>query len=229
MQFIEVNGVYWSRWEVRVMDVARFVTDNAPLSRDSLAFWGNSDFPLGPTAPMVGITRRDAKDFCVWLARKVSDSAPEPLYRQLHRKATPEGRLPTREDWEGLTLHEKLNAPFAYAIYPEAREWYTEHFRSEYADRDLDFLPFLQPVDQRALSPSGFFGLQDGVWEWSGSYYFYDGRRSTNAERQKWLLAGGGFTGKVAFNAIAPPDPDLAFVLRKETIGFRPVIDPRGK
>ena len=94
--FVSVKATLWSRFEIRVMDLARYVADDNPLSGESGSFWQQPGYPVGPTHPAVGITRRDAKAFCVWLGS------------QLNGTGSPFGRLPTQREWQRLAELEQV-------------------------------------------------------------------------------------------------------------------------
>ncbi len=214
IELIKVAGVYWCRWEIRVMDFTRWIAEENKLSQESAAFWKNPGYPLGPTHPVVGISRRDAKEFSAWLGHKLT------------RYGRPIGRLPNQSEWQQLIHHEDLQLDRPFGIYADQVQWQSNHFREHYADLRIEPTKFLTPSPSSPFSPSGLMGLTDGVWEWTGTFFNYREQKAIANEAQQWLLAGGGSFGTVAFNAFPPPEPGLSFVLRKEGIGFRPVIVP---
>ena len=212
IQLVLFEKLGWARWEIRVMDFARWVAEENKLSRESAAFWKNPGYPIGPTHPVVGISRRDAKEFSAWLGYNLT------------RFGRPEGRLPSKSEWENLIEQEGLKIERPFAIYADPLQWQSGHFREHYADLQIDPTPFLSPRSSVPSSVNGLLGLSAGVWEWTGSFYSYGEQKAIADRGLKWLLAGGGDFGTVAYNAFPPPEPNLRFVLRKEGIGFRPVI-----
>ena len=212
VELVSMGKLCWSRWEIRVLDFARWVAEENKLSQESAAFWKNPGYPIGPTHPVVGISRRDAKEFSAWLGYNLT------------RFGRPIGRLPTQSEWQNLLQHEGIQAERPFGIFASRVQWQSGHFREHYADLEIDPKPFLFPDRAKQPSPSGLFGLFEGVWEWTGSYYAYGKQMEISDQGLKWLLAGGGNFGTVAYNAFPPPEPELRFVLRKEGIGFRPVI-----
>ena len=210
--FVSVKATLWSRFEIRVMDLARYVADDNPLSGESGSFWQQPGYPVGPTHPAVGITRRDAKAFCVWLGS------------QLNGTGSPFGRLPTQREWQRLAELEQVRSDRLFAIYPNYQEWQTNHFERYYSDPGIRGSRYLGSVVSGEPSRSGLFGLTGGVWEWTGSFYRYQDQSPIGEEPEKRLLAGGGLFGTVAFNAFPPPEPQMALVQRRQAIGFRVVL-----
>ncbi len=212
MQFIEVNGIYWSRWEVRVMDFARWLQEENKFSQGSRMVWTDTSIPIGPTHPFVGISRRDAKEFASWLGYT------------LKRSGRIVGRLPTQSEWEELFIAENIKTDPPLGVYADTIQWRSDHFADNYSDLHLEPKAFIKPVWNNKVSSSGLYGLQDGVWEWSGSLYKQELTQNYNGEPVSWLLTGGAGFGAVSYQSIPTPERGVDFILRKEGIGFRPVI-----
>ena len=211
MEFILIQDKNWCRWEVRIIDIARWLQEDNLLSAQSLAFAREHYSSLRPTSPATGLVQQDAMRFCTWLGYTFD------------KAGRPAGRLPLAADWEALLEHESTDAELLWGIYPSRTEWFTNHFAEEYGDPRFEEFK-LTSLIETAPSPSGLFGLESSVWEWTDSFYRYERNRSFNNELEKRLLVGGNRFGSVAFHAYEPPGPEFTFVLRKAGIGFRPIL-----
>ncbi len=216
MRFVKVGGFFWSVTEVRVMDFARWVSAESKITPTTAKRWGNPGFSLGPTDPAVWITREDAVNFAIWLGHMLVE----------HRR--PLGTLPAREHWEAMAESGNLKDPIPFAIFPDPSQWQSEKFQNGYEDKRINPRTFLGPTDRGKPSRSGLFGLANGIWEWTDSFYDYGDKSPWPNRPLQWLLAGGGQFGIATFNDIEPPrTKNIDFVLRKDAVGIRVLLMPR--
>ena len=216
MRFVKIHGVYWGVTEIRVMDFARWVTEESIVTPTTAKRWVAPGFLQGPTDPAVWITHEDATQCARWIGYMLSVT---------HFKRKHEGRLPQIEQWQTLLKNGELSDRIPLAMYPDPNQWQSDHFQLYYEDKRLDPRRYLGPVDRGNPSLSGLFGLEAGVWEWTRSQYDYGNRVPFRTSPRKWILSGGGNFGIANYNNLSPSRlEDYEFVLRKDAVGFRVIL-----
>lgn len=216
MQFAKIGELYWGVTEIRVMDFARWVTDESKTTPTTAKHWIAPGFPQGPTDPAVWITYEDALNCAHWIGHILTFT---------HFKHPHEGKLPRMEHRQALLETGDLSQRIPLAMYPDQGQWQSNKFQLDYEDKRLDPRRYLGPTDRGKHSRNGLFGLENGVWEWCDSYYDYGNRGPWRHTPQKRTLAGGGNFGIATFNTLSPPrTKDIDFVLRKDAVGFRIIL-----
>ena len=214
MRFIKVNRIYWSIWETRIMDFARWLSDNqeiAPLTLNQLTFQPDR---MGPTHPITGLDRRTASGISIWFGH------------QMDEWGRPLGSLPEEDDWEQLWQSENLGGDYRYGIVPVEDPARLVVYQDYYLDQGIEAADFLRPAGSGVPSLHGLFDLQSNAWEWSASDLILDRRESNNQEPVKWKLHGGGYFGQHRFNEFEPPRENAVFITRPQAIGLRIVLTP---
>lgn len=214
MRYIKVNDVYWSIWEMRIMDFARWLSDNPEIARLILSRLDFQPDRIGPTFPVTGLDRQTTSGIATWFGY------------QMFELARPLTSLPEEEDWIKLWQSEDLEGTYQFGITPVEDPARLLVYRDYYLDLDIDPINFLKPTGQGLASPSGLFDLQSNAWEWSASDLLLDRNESNNFEPVKWKLHGGGYFGQHRFNEFEPPRENAVFITRPQAIGFRIVIQP---
>lgn len=182
MKFVPVpgTGVLFSIWETRVQDFEAFVKatgHDATASMYSLregklgiygGTWKKPGFPQGPTHPVVGVDKDDAKAFCAWLTqseRAAGRLAPEQEYR-----------LPTDGEWSAA-------AGPTYFPWGDRKQWPPPSGAGNYADESAmrggysadkigfgfdDGFAATAPVGSFKANSYGIYDLGGNVWERTG-------------------------------------------------------------
>jgi serine/threonine protein kinase len=214
MRYIKVNNLYWSIWEIRIMDFARWLSDNPEIANLILSQLNFQPDRMGPTFPVTGLDRRTASGMANWFGY------------QMFELARPLTSLPQEKDWMELWQSENLEGTYQFGITPVEDPARLLVYRDYYLDQTIDPINFLKSTGQGLASPSGLFDLQGNAWEWSASDLLLDRDESNNFEPVKWKLHGGGYFGQHRFNEFEPPRENAVFITRPEAIGFRIVIQP---
>lgn len=136
--------------------------------RDKKYTWANVGAPgQSDDHPVTNITRKDAREFCAWLAKKADGMV---RLREL--------RLPGEAEWEfacraggtgrfGFGDDEEKLA--AYANVADAA-WH-ERFPNPKAIKAKDGHVFAAPVGQFKPNAFGVYDMLGNVWEWVEDYY----------------------------------------------------------
>lgn len=214
MRFVKVGKFFWSIWETRIMDFARWLSDNPEIAQMTLNQLELPDAYIGPTYPITGLDRRRASGIAIWFGYQMSELG------------RPAGMLPSDEDWFELWQTEDLDGDYQFGITPVEDPARLLVYRDYYLDQKLDPNNFLKPTGTGTASPSGLFDLQGNAWEWSSSDLVLDRRESNNQEPLKWKLHGGGYFGQHRFNEFEPPRENAVFITRPQAIGFRILLRP---
>ena len=217
MRFIKVNHVYWSIWETRIMDFARWLSDNAEIAQLVLNQLDFSSEQIGPTYPVTGLDRRTASGISIWFGY------------QMKEFDRPISSLPEEKDWDQLWLSENLEGEYQFGITPVEDPARLLIYKDYYLDNLIDPQNYLKPAGSRRASRNGLFDLEGNAWEWSSSDLILDRSESNNQEPFKWKLHGGGFFGQHRFNEFEPPRENAVFITRPQAIGFRIIITPNSK
>ncbi len=216
MRFVHVKGRdYFSLWETRVMDFARFLTEFPERRLVCGDFWQDPGYPQGPTYPVVGVDRATAEHFAVWVS-----------YQLRYRYAS-QGRLPNLQDWEELLVEDRGGDDLKIGLYPNRSEWDSEHFASYYSDPGIDPTQYVGPVGRGKPGPFGLFDLGGSVWEWCDDLYRFSNFTRRGPERDTWMLRGGHPMQQTSYQVFEVPDPKYVWVLPKYSIGFRTVLTTR--
>lgn len=214
MRYIKLNGVYWSIWETRIMDFARWLSDNREIESLILSQLDFSSPNLSPTHPITGLDRRIASGIALWFGY------------QLNELGRPLGSLPTDEDWEALWDSEKLKGSYQFGITPVEDPARLLVYQDYYLDNQIHSTNYLKPTGSGPSSLNGLFDLEGNAWEWSSSDLILDRAESNNQEPVKWKLHGGSWFGQHRFNEFEPPRDNAVFITRPQAIGFRLIIQP---
>ncbi|MBI4661029.1 MAG: SUMF1/EgtB/PvdO family nonheme iron enzyme [Verrucomicrobia bacterium] len=210
MRFARVGGLYWSIWETRVMDFARFVQEEGRGYRSAGEFWKNPGYTQSPVDPVVGIDRATAEVFAIWLNSR---------WKNLRR---PQTQLPTLGHWKAVAETAGKNQSLRIGIFPQPEEWQSDHYRDKYREARFDARRFVKPVAMGEPNSFGIYDLDGNVWEWSQD--FYDHPATPGPTPTTWMLHGGGRFGEVSYHAFELPEPNMRFIGQKEAIGFRVVM-----
>lgn len=213
MRFIKVGDRYWSLWEVRVMDFARFITDQTHLSKQAGSFWKNPGYPQGPTHPVVGIDRETAQSFSVWIET------------QFHRRIEAFGSLPTLEDWSTVLAEE--SQPFKIGLFVNREEWESNHFTTRYQDPGLPAGFKTRTVGLGKPTSRGLFDCFDNLWEWCQENYNLPQAYQHFGKSDTWMLLGGSPHLQISYHEFPPPSGEFVWLARKDHIGFRPTFIKR--
>lgn len=214
MRFVKIDNIYWSIWETRIMDFARWVSENPEVSHLILSQLELPPERVGPTHPLTGLDRRTVSGLATWFGYQM-DFLGRPL-----------GTLPTQKDWESLWISEDLKGKYKFGIIPVEVQDRLLVYRDYYLDNKIEPFKYLQPVGSKAPSPHGLFDLEGNAWEWSASDLILNRAESNNGEPLKWMVHGGGYFGQHRFNQYEPPRKNAVFITRPEAIGFRIVLSP---
>jgi formylglycine-generating enzyme required for sulfatase activity len=191
MKFVPVAGaqVLFSIRDTRVQDFEAFVADTnndatggmSSLGKDGWqqrgATWREPGFSQGPTHPVVGVSRNDAKKFCEWLTGREQSSGMLPRGRVY--------RLPTDAEWSaGVGLQgEEGNNPKEKSskikLYPWGKEWPPPKGAGNYAGEESkigeepsdwavikgynDGYPRTSPVGSFAANANGLYDMGGNV------------------------------------------------------------------
>ncbi len=214
MRFVRVNDIYWSIWEIRVMDFARWLSFNREISHLVLMELDLDPDQLGPTHPITGIDRQTANAIAQWTGYSMTEFA------------RPRSGLPTSTHWQNLWKSESLPGDYRFGIMPQPSPERMIILNDYYLDPFLRANSYLHQVGIGEESTHGLYDLTGNAWEWSDSALLLDRSESTNNEPLKWMLHGGQGYGEIRFHSFEPPRPNTVFINRAEAIGIRVVLYP---
>ncbi|MEW6158582.1 MAG: protein kinase [Verrucomicrobiota bacterium] len=210
MRFVGRSGIYWSIWETRVMDFARFVQEEGRGHRSAGEFWKNPGYHQSPVDPVVGIDRGTAHEFTTWLTSR------------LNKLGRFDAELPWSGSWMELAKEAGMKQPVLRGIYPKFDEWNSDHYRNKYREEGFDPRSFVKPVASGQPNQFGIYDMEGNVWEWSQDYFQFAGLPSPTPNT--WMLLGGGRFGEISYHTFEPPEPHFRVIGQKEAIGFRVMI-----
>ena len=213
MRFVRHGSVYWSVWETRIMDFARYIEEYPERSQVIGDYWKNPGYNQGPTHPVVGIDQETASHFAGWIAHRI----------RFKYKAI--GTLPTRKQWKGLLQDFEVQPRLG--LYPNRPEWTSNHFAGEYSDPELVPDRYTKATGLKQALPIGLFDTTGNVWEWCADLYEFPAAFRAHTEPDTWALMGGNPFQQTSYLSYSPPEPDIIWVLQKRTIGFRIVLHIR--
>jgi hypothetical protein len=214
MRFVRIGegreAHYWSLWETRVMDFARYVDQLGRGSESAGSQWRNPGFAIGPTHPVTWVDRSVADHFAQW-------------YSKLPNQPTTglEGvGLPLIKSWKLMLGAEPgwQQAPIQSAILPSENELRERHWFKWISDPQIDAGQHIQPVGQGEPSSQGLYDLFGNAWEWAIDAQTFPDRM---LPRPYGTFFGGGIFGQVGFDGVPPPREKMALVNRAEAVGFR--------
>ncbi len=208
MRFVKHRGRYWSIWETRVMDFARYIQEFPERSQVVGDFWQNPGYPQGPTHPVVGIDQETAAHFATWIAHRIRFKYKSPL-----------GSLPSTKQWRQLL--QDFGIQPRLGLYPNRPEWNSNHFTLYYSDPELDPSRYTRATGLQQALPIGIFDATGNVWEWCTDLYEFPAEFRAHAEPDTWALMGGNPFQQTSYQSYSPPAPDIIWVIQKHTIGFR--------
>lgn len=217
MRFIRIDGVYWSVWETRVMDFARWLSDNREISHEVLSSVNLTNADIGPTHPITGLDRLTTVNVANWFG-----------YNMV-LQARPYGRLPTQEQWASLHVSSEIEGDYKFGIFPNNNRQRILIVKQYYSDSNLDPFAYIKPVGLDNPSPRGLYDLAGNAWEWSSSTVHLEVAESFNQEPLKWILHGGGRFGQHRFHENEPPRTNSVFVSREDALGGRIILIPNAE
>jgi formylglycine-generating enzyme required for sulfatase activity len=211
MRFVPVAGtrVWFSVWETRVQDYARFVADSG---RE----WTAPEFPQDPSHPVTNVNWEDAVSFCQWLTEKEREAG-----RLGHDDRY---RLPTDNEWSAAAglgpesgrtpeLRSKNARP-----WPWGATWPPPPRAGNYGpDLKIDAFDRTAPVGSFAPTAAGLFDLGGNVWEWCEDWY--------NEAGVTRVLRGGGWADSGPAPLLSSYRFQGTMNLRNDDFGFRIVLD----
>jgi len=226
---VELAAFYIARWPVTIAQFRAFVDDTA----------NNDGFRPHPgclsggdSHPVVVVSWYDARAYCSWLTKKLTegDSTPPELQKRLRAQSRPwRVALPTEAEWEKAARSDDGRTyPWGFDVDPD---------KANYDEAEVGRT---SPVGcfPAGASPYGVQDMAGNVWEWTRSlwgtnpdhasfqypYHPGDGREDEEAAAQvRRVLRGGSFAyGRAGVRAAyrRRDSPDV----RLHYIGFRVTI-----
>ena len=196
MRRVAVSPFYIGETEVTNQQYADFVE---ATGRSAPAVWKSKKFPPGTgDEPVVGVTWKDAADYCEWLGKEINA----------------EVRLPSEAEWMRAARGNADNK------YPWGNEWNDEAASSaESQGKVLKVKSF--PAGR---SPSGAFEMIGNVWEWTSELAVDEfGKPILYGKSQQRIIKGGSAKEDrqyLTVEARAPRPEDRP----SDLLGFRYVI-----
>lgn len=193
---VAVSPFYIGETEVTNQQYANFVE---ATGRSAPAVWKAGKFPPGTgDEPVVGVTWKDAADYCEWLGKEINA----------------EVRLPSEAEWMRAARGNADNK------YPWGNEWNDEAASSaETQGKVLKVKSF--PAGR---SPSGAFEMIGNVWEWTSELAVDEfGKPILYGKSQQRIIKGGSAKEDrqyLTVEARAPRPEDRP----SDLLGFRYVI-----
>jgi formylglycine-generating enzyme required for sulfatase activity len=256
MKFVPVPGtqVLFSIWDTRFRDFETFADDTGydatgdtySIGKDGWkqrgATWKEPGFSQGPTHPVVGVSWKDAEEFCKWLTKAEQITGNLPPDREY--------RLPKDEEWStavglknevGSTPQEKDGK---ISLYPwdipqkpekswpppaqagnyagtEAKKWLSwppnQSVIEDYED------PFQQtgPVGSFPANQFGLYDMGGNVWQWCEDWF--------SVKMLYRVLRGSSWVDDSPVSLLASSRYVVAGDYRKVTFGFRCVLAIRSQ
>ncbi|MBL9114115.1 MAG: SUMF1/EgtB/PvdO family nonheme iron enzyme [Verrucomicrobiaceae bacterium] len=237
MKFVPLGDVLFAVWETRRRDYIEFCKETGrkrpPMTDDS------SGKNVG--APVVSVSRDDARDFCAWLTKQQQAAkliGPDDEYR-----------LPTDEEWSravSLPL-ERGSTPAERSgrirgIYPWGFEWPPPPGMANLADLEaakkagldsvipgyIDNFPFTAPVAAGQPNDRGIFALGGNISEWVDTDFDAKPQATEPPSKEKSNVLG---TARGANWRTSSPEEALSSTrfpvppdTRRNTLGFRVVV-----
>lgn len=231
MKFVPVPGtqVLFCIHETRKADYETYA-EKVPGVNESWKNQMKQGIPCGyePDHPVVGVSWKDAVDFCAWLSTKEGKTY----------------RLPTDEEWsaavglgdlekhgkdttpEMLSGKETTVLPWVGGFPPQTKEqagnyadetWHGKFPGAPWIENYRDGYATTAPVMSFKANKFGLYDMGGNVWEFCGDWY--------NAAQKERVLRGGSFydnqRGFILASSRAHPTPGG----RLDRNGFRCVID----
>jgi len=250
MKFVPVTGtqVLFSVWDTRVQDFDMFVKSTGydatggmwSISKDGDqrrgATWKEPGFGGGANHPVVGVSWKDAEEFCKWLTKREQIAGDLPQDKEY--------RLPKDEEWSaavglknevGSTPEEKSGKIQLYPWdIPQKRDksWPPPSGAGNYSGEESrignepndwsviagynDGYPRTSPVGSFEANFSGLHDMGGNVWQWCEDWY--------NAQALCCVLRGASWVNDLPGRLLASCRGDGAPDFRHDAIGFRCVV-----
>ena len=229
MRFMPLGEILMAVWETRRRDFAEFCKSNNHKMPPPLEENGKNG-----THPIAGVSRDEARDFCVWLTKKEQDAkliGNDDVYR-----------LPTDEEWSravGLPL-ERGATPAERSgrirgIFPWGFQWPPPDRIDNLADIQaakkagldnvipgfIDQAAFTAQVGSLPPNDRGLCGLGGNVSEWVDTDF---DKNSTNGVQPMGTVRGGNWRTATTEEALSSTRTPVPADTKRNTIGFRIVL-----
>jgi formylglycine-generating enzyme required for sulfatase activity len=250
MKFVPVprTPVLFSVWDTRVQDFETFAKGMGydatgemwSIGKDgwtrSAATWKEAGFSQGANHPVVGVSWKEAKEFCKWLTRRECIFGDLPEDREY--------RLPTDEEWSmaaglknelGVTPEGKS---CKIALYPwdipkkREKSWPPPAGVGNYAGEEVknadwphswsviegynDGYARTSPVGSFEANFNGLHDMGGNVWQWCEDWF--------NSQAQYRVLRGASWTTFDSDSLLASCRLGNAPDGRRDDVGFRCVV-----
>ena len=234
MKFVPVPGVpgLVAIWETRVQDFTTYVAEighepgNQMLSMDATSnvwketghSWKNAEFPQATNHPVVGISWREAVNFCDWLTTRERASGWLTTNQSY--------RLPTSAEWGRAAGTNK----FVWGnTWPPPKG--AGNFAGEEIHQRLPAHPVIKGYDDgfTGTAPVGSFSPNAfGIFDLAGNVAeFCADRDSTDRQHRRWV-AGGSWQDTAEATLAAKNFTHMREVRRISDCGFRVLLEFRG-
>ena len=229
MRFMPLGEILMAVWETRRRDFSEFCKNNNHKMPPPLEENGKNG-----THPIAGVSRDEARDFCIWLTKKEQDAkliGNDDIYR-----------LPTDEEWSravGLPL-ERGATPAERSgrirgIFPWGFQWPPPDRIDNLADIQaakkagldnvipgfIDQAAFTAQVGSLPPNDRGLCGLGGNVSEWVDTDF---DKNSTNGVQPMGTVRGGNWRTATTEEALSSTRTPVPADTKRNTIGFRIVL-----